>query len=409
MRLGSLAIAAALVVVPVSLQGCIASSGPDAQSASIGTATAAVTSAFVKLASGGTQHTCGITPAGQVKCWGTNTVGQLGDGTMTQRLTPVAVADPELTSGVSSIVAGNTFSCALLSTGTVKCWGSNTNGTLGDGTNTSSTIPVTVTGLTNVVGIAAGRYHACAITSLGTAKCWGGNNKGQLGNGLIVNSNVPVDVTGLTNVAAMDGGQFHTCALTTAGGVKCWGSNVEGALGDGTQIQRNTPVDVLTLTSGVIAIGIGFSHGCAVTTAGAAKCWGSDGYGELGDARSGTYSLTPVDVSGLTSGVADITAGASFTCAVTTAGAAKCWGKGGNGELGDGTPFKRLDSTTKRTTPVNVVGLGSGVATIIAGTYHTCAALTGGGLNCWGEGKDGQLGNGVLAVQTSPVSVLNWP
>ena len=183
------------------------------------------------------------------------------------------------------------------------------------------------------------------MTTSGAAVCWGYNNYGQLGNGSSTNSLVPVAVSGLTSgVASVSGGDFHTCAVTTAGGAKCWGAG--GRLGNGNTVSRYTPVDVSGLTDSVISLLAGSNHTCAVTTSGAAKCWGDGGYGQLGNGSS-TNSTLPVAVSGLTSGVASISGGGYHTCAVTTAGGAKCWGYNGNGQLGDST-------TANRYTPIDV-------------------------------------------------------
>jgi len=199
--------------------------------------------------------------------------------------------------------------------------------------------------------------------------------------------------------AVIAAGDYHTCALTTTGGVKCWGDNFSGQLGDGTTTKRVTPVDVSGLTSGVSAIAAGASHTCALTTTGGVKCWGNNSAGQLGDGTAPTNSSTPVDVSGLTSGVSAIAAGGFHTCALTTTGGVKCWGYNKFGQLGDGTK-------TARFTPVDVSGLTSGVSAIAAGVSHTCALTTTGGVKCWGDNFFGQLGNGLVTARTTPVDVV---
>lgn len=327
------------------------------------------------IAAGG-YHTCALTTNGGVKCWGYNYAGQLGDGTTIPRNVPMDVVG--LSSGVQAIAAGYLHTCAVTTGGGVKCWGWNGLGQLGDGTTTDRTTPVDVVGLSSgVKAVVAGYYHTYALTTGGGVKCWGRNEYGQLGNGTTTSSSAPVDVTGLSSgVMAIAAGKYHTCALTTGGGVKCWGWNVLGQLGDGTTTNKNTPVDVSNLSSGVVSITAGGGHTCALTTGGGVKCWGGNGYGQLGDGTT-TNRTTPVDVAELGSGVTAITAGEAHTCVLTANGGVKCWGWNKLGQLGDGT-------TTHRTAPVDVSGLGSGVTSIAAGYYHTCAVVPGGGVRCWG-------------------------
>ena len=353
----------------------------------------------VAAISAGDYHTCALTTTGAVKCWGYNGFGELGDSSTTNRPTPVDVVN--LGSGVAAISAGGFHTCALTTAGAVKCWGYNGQGQLGDNSRANRLTPIGVSVLgSGVAAISAGGFHTCALTTAGAVKCWGNNGQGQLGDNSTTDRSAPVGVSGLgSGVAAISAGQYHTCALITAGAVKCWGRNVEGQQGDGTTTQRSTPVDVVGFSSGVAAISASREHTCALTTAGAVKCWGYNFYGQLGD-NSMTQRLTPVDVVGLASGVAAVAAGVYHTCALTTAGAVKCWGRNFNGGLGD-------NSTTTRLTPVDVVGLASGVAAIRAGRYHTCALTTAGAVKCWGRNSEGQLGDGSTTQRLMPVDVVS--
>jgi|GEM_PF-944741 len=305
-----------------------------------------------------------------------------------------------VSSGMQAISAGYYHTCALTTAGGVKCWGYNYYGQLGDNTTNTIPTPVDVVGLSSgVETISAGGFHTCALTTAGGVKCWGENGYGQLGDNSTTDKWTPVDVAGLTSgVAAIAGGDYHTCALTTAGGVKCWGGNWNGELGDNSTTNRSTPVDVSGLTSGVAAISAGEYHTCALTTTGGVKCWGYNYYGQLGDNNSPNDSWTPVDVVGLSSGVTAISVGGYHTCALTTAGGLKCWGWNGNGQIGDNT-------TNDRYTPVDVVGLTSGVAAVSAGDEHSCALTTSSGVKCWGYNSNGQIGDNTTTDRWTPVDV----
>ncbi len=290
--------------------------------------------------------------------------------------------------------------CAVTSRGAVKCWGSNFAGALGDGTTTDRSAPVDVSGLTSgATEVTTGSLHTCAVVT-GAAKCWGSNLGGKLGDGTTTNRLTPVDVVGLgSGVAQISAANNHTCALTPAGAVKCWGLNGAGQLGDANlPIAASTPVNVSGLGSGVAQISTGFSHTCALTTTGAVKCWGLNSAGQLGDGTNVNRSA-PVDVSGLGSGVVQISAGSNHTCVLTTAGTVKCWGDNASGVLGDGT-------TVNRSIPVDVSGLGSSVAQVSAGDLHTCALMAAGTAKCWGNNLSFQLGfTTINANQLTPMDV----
>jgi len=343
-------------------------------------------------------HTCVLTGNGGVKCWGGNEYGQLGDGTMNSSSLPLDVVG--LTSGITALAAGEEHTCALTLDGRVKCWGFNEYGQLGDGTAIWHAIPIDVVELTrDITALAAGWAHNCAVTSSGGAKCWGYNDFGQLGDGTMNDSSSPVDVVGLTSgVKALAAGEEHTCALTSEGGVKCWGNNGAGELGDGTTNHSNLPVDVIGLSKGVTAVVTDWYHSCVLTSSGGVKCWGRNDFGQLGNGTTDDSSI-PVDVIGLTEGVTALAAGQGITCAVTTVGGAKCWGYNSWGQLGDGT-------TTHSSLPVEVSGLSSGVSALTAGIWHTCALTTSGGVKCWGYNAWGELGDGTLNNSSIPVDVV---
>jgi len=345
----------------------------------------------------GISHSCALTADGMVWCWGDNSFGQLGDGTTTSRLAGVRVNG---LTAVVAISAGGHHTCALTSGGVVQCWGANWFGQLGDGGTSTSLVPVVVSDLgSSAIAITAGNAHTCAVTTGGTAWCWGANVDGSLGDGSTESSSLPVNVTGLgSGISAIAAGYSHTCALTSGGAVRCWGSNFNGQLGDGGTTDSLVAVNVSGLGSGVSAITAGYSHTCAVTSGGGALCWGYNWFGQLGNG-SGTSSTVPVDVSGLDTGVSAMTAGFFHTCALTSGGAMRCWGYNSSGRLGDG-------GTTSSPVPVNVIGLGAGVSAITAGYSHTCAAISGGAALCWGKNDLGQIGDGTRSMQPSPVQAL---
>jgi alpha-tubulin suppressor-like RCC1 family protein len=353
----------------------------------------------------GDAYACALSSSGAVKCWGSNLFGQLGDGSETEsQSTPVEVAG--LSSNVVSISTGPNHACALTSSGSVKCWGQNTNGGLGDKTTTDRRTPVDVVDLTNgsgVTAISAGLGHTCALLSGGTVKCWGRNESGQLGDNTTTDSSVPVEVAGLSSgVVAISAGNELTCALISGGSVKCWGSNTNGQIGDGTYENRHSPTDVIGLSSSVVAISAGWSSACAILSTGAVKCWGSYDGGESSD-KTKNMSRTPVVIVGLAegSGVTAISVGRS-TCVLIQSGAVKCFGSNNFGQLGNGLKTESL-------MPVDVVGLagGSDITVISAGGANACAMTSAGTIQCWGQNQMGALGNGTTTDSLVPVDVIN--
>lgn len=275
----------------------------------------------------GQSHNCAFTNTGAVKCWGSNANGQLGDGTTTDHNTPVDVTG--LTGGITAIAAGRDFTCALTASGGVKCWGGNRDSQLGDGTTTDRSTPVDVSGLSGgITSISAGETYVCALTGSGNVECWGGFAFPL--RDTPSDTATPLDVSGLSGVKAIAAGSQFVCVVTSGSGGQCWGGNHWGELGDGiTMTDSTTPVDVIGLNGGISKIAAGGSTACAVTSAGGVKCWGSNLQGQLGDGTT-TDSNTPVDVRELSSGVTAVAVGGEGACALTSSGAIKCWGTSKN-------------------------------------------------------------------------------
>jgi len=343
-------------------------------------------------------HTCALTEAGGVMCWGFNAHNELGDGTRVDRWRPVGVSG--LGGGIRAIATGARHGCALTGDGRLKCWGYNYYGQLGDGTNVNRSAAVGVSGLAGgVSAVSTGAFHTCALTSGGSVECWGDNSRGQLGDGTVHERWTRAVVSGLAGgVIAVAAGDSHSCAIVPKGGVRCWGENQYGQLGDGTTLRRLTPVDVHGLDSSVTALALGGRQSCALIAAGEVKCWGGNIFGQLGDGTT-RRRLTPVDVTGLTGGVTAIAAGDAHTCALMRTGGMKCWGYNDWAQLGDGTSVNRLR-------PVDVSGMGKGVTAISAGALHSCARTRTGNAKCWGDNENGQLGDGTPEEHSRPVYAL---
>ena len=363
------------------------------------------------LIAAGEFHTCVATSSGPVLCWGANAEGQLGDGTTTQRLTPVPVVG--FPGPAQGIAAGggddgtetHAHTCAITLTGGVMCWGSNVLGQLGNNSMTSSSTPVQVHGLTSgVSAIATGGNHTCALTDAGAVLCWGWNAYGQLGNSTNVGFLTPVQVTGLTSGATrITAGHSHTCAVVGSA-AKCWGAGGNGQLGWGTLGGSYAPVQVTGLDSGVANVAAGWHFNCAVTAAGAAKCWGQNQNGQLGIGTTSPYELSPVQVIGLSSGVTSMAGGRYHACAKLNTGAVSCWGFNGDGELGDGTNDWRPEP--------GLSTLTAGTIRLVAGSRHTCAVTASGAARCWGYNLYGQLGTNTTSGQWQPAPVWTlggWP
>ena len=355
-----------------------------------------------RFVSMGTEHTCAVRSTGKADCWGDNLYGQLGDGSNIARVTPNSAIPVTGLTNVLQVGAGNAFGCSLEAGGRVKCWGLNSLGQLGNGTNINGLTPVVVSGDLDAVTISVSEEHACALKQNGRVGCWGSNTSGQLGDGTTANRSAPVTVSGLTDAVMVASGWYHTCALRVGGTVKCWGSNSNGQLGDGTTIQRVVPGTVTGLAR-VVSISAGRYHTCARLNGGAVQCWGLNDEGQLGDGTT-TQRPTPVTVSGVTTAVT-VTANAEFSCALLADGTARCWGDNYHGQLGDGTTTDRLTRVTVSGL-ANILSLGATSDNLL--NMANCALLASGVPYCWGNNSVGKLGDGTTTNRSTPTAVLTF-
>lgn len=367
----------------------------------------------VTAISGNSYHACALEVGGTVRCWGQNNYGQLGNGSSTPdagttTATPVEV---EGLAGVTSVVAGFYHTCAIEGDGgTMKCWGKNINGELGNGLTTlnePNPVPASVHMLAGVRSAAAGLDFTCALTSTGAVFCWGQNNNSQLGVTATPGIAIP-NPTSITNATAIAAGQYHACAVV-GGRVECWGLGREGQLGNG-YIDGGAPTFV-NGPIGVIAVAAGEYHTCVVVTGGSVECWGSNDFGQLGVHLEGG-SPTPVVVPGLNGAIA-IAASVGNTCALMANGSVECWGSDTDGELGNG----QMEPSSSVPQPVEgTLGPLSGVETrfdggappVAVGAEFACALLATGSVECWGDSYAGELGNGATMGSSLVATPVVW-
>jgi alpha-tubulin suppressor-like RCC1 family protein len=351
--------------------------------------------AYLKLAAG-TAHSCAINPSSQLKCWGRNQFGQLGDGTTVDQTTSKII---DGASGYVEVSAGDMHTCAITTGGVLKCWGRNNSSQLGDGTTVDQLTPITVDAGTLYSQISVSGSLSCGITTAGVLKCWGMNAYGGLGDGTIINKSTPTVINAGTNYLKISTGALHTCGITTGNVLKCWGLNDSGQLGDGTTVNKILPVviDSGTTYSKIAVSSFVFYHTCGITTANVLKCWGNNNYGQIGDGTSGVARALPVVISaGI--GFSDISIGYVHTCAVAFATTQLyCWGYNFFSQLGDYT-------STNRSTPVQA-DTGFFYSKVVASNNYTCGLTTGTNLRCWGRNDYGQLGDGSVVDRYSPIGI----
>lgn len=357
---------------------------------------------FVGL-SVGNNHSCGVTAAGEVSCWGFNSDGEVGNGQpWLHQSVPAAIPNLDAT----AVAAGNGLTCVLRDAGDVACLGYNAYGQVGDGTTESRVAPTSVVDLDNATNIATGFDVACAVLEDATVQCWGDNRQGMFGtnpyieNGVTMSS-VPVTVPGVTDAVQVSVGHSSSCALTSAGTVQCWGTAFV-LTEEGYSLVYLSPTVVQGVV-GATSISSGSDVTCAVLSDQTVKCWGQGGYGVLG-MDPPTNSLTPVTIDGLAD-VAQVAVGYFHVCARRVNGTAACWGTREHGTLGDGLPVTYGEYGAGVSYSPVEVDL-TDVVNLAAGDNHTCATVAAGESYCWGRNFAGMLGSGETPFSTVPVEVV---
>jgi len=357
------------------------------------------------IATGGDGHTCAVLANRTVRCWGDNLYKQLGPTVNAPpAVPPVLVASPVPIAGITDavqVVTGRGHACALRATGTVLCWGLNDSAQLGfapgGGTDTTFT-PTSVPGVSFVVQLAAGDAHTCALLLNGTVRCWGANGSGQLGNGTTAASTSSVVVTGVGDARQITAGLSHSCAIRANGTAVCWGSRFFGQVGDGTSgATPRTSATAVASATGMTRISAGGDTTCAILANASTRCWGLNANGQFANDSLETINTTPTP--SLYPGAVQVSTGRFSSCVTLADGGARC---SGDALLGNGT-------ANGARTP-QVVSGASQFSQVSTGRIHTCATRSDGSARCWGENGIGSLGDAtVITPRLTPVAVVTLP
>lgn len=343
----------------------------------------------------GSAHTCALTDAGDIYCWGANSSGQLGTGDKNSSSVPRPVVG--LPVGVTSVAAGTSHTCALLLSGDVYCWGDNSSGELGFGSTEDTLTPVRVRLPRIAVSVSAGYERTCAVADDGAVYCWGNNLDGALGDATDEDRSLPTRVEGLPSGArAVQTGSFYSCAVTASSEAWCWG-NLLSQMGREPVGPLGRP-QRLDGVNEVRSIAISQIHACATTQSQPIVCWGENGDGNLGNGP-GPGSMIPQAVTDFRTPVLSLSMGDSLSCALTADSDVQCWGAGLAAVLG-------RSPDVHYTRSVEVDGLDGRVKSIAAGDNHVCALTMAGQVLCWGRNIDGEVGDATTTARAQPVRVV---
>lgn len=368
------------------------------------------TLAFSRVSTG-LAHTCALAQTGSIYCWGSDETGQLGSRESMPSAIPVRANSGQRFVDLS---AGALHNCALDGTGELYCWGNNNHGQLGNGTTVTLIEPVPMLSGLRFTQVASGWMHTCALSAGGVAYCWGLGGQGQLGTGRYQSELRPAPVGGALRFAQLSAGAHHTCGIALDKRVFCWGQNSHGQLGTNNLENSALPVQVIAAATSpgelqridAEKVAAGETHTCAMVVQRTLYCWGSSVYGELGNSYTAGAgqpgSMKPVRVGDLTVPL-DVTAGAGFSCTATDGNRTYCWGRGFEGQLGNGQtrnwPNPQMVSDGVKVSPVIFRQVDASAGT------HACAVTEKGAVYCWGRGETGQLGNGSTTFTTSAMRI----